>query len=202
MRLDTKRRIANLTSDILNPIVLGLVLIVLFSFAVASGALEAVKWSLILIAVSILPVYLILFYMVRKGKIDNIFTVVREQRTMIYVVGGICAVVACLVLILLEAPPELVAAAVAGLSAAVIYLCVNLWWKISLHTAFVSASVVLLVILYGWVAVVSIVLLPLMFWSRVELKRHSPAQVVAGAILAALIISVVFYVFLPWYQAV
>jgi membrane-associated phospholipid phosphatase len=49
---------------------------------------------------------------------------------------------------------------------------------------------------------VSIVLLPLMFWSRVELKRHSPSQVVAGAILAALIISVVFYVFLPWYQAV
>jgi membrane-associated phospholipid phosphatase len=202
MRLDTKKWIANLISDILNPIVLGLVLIVLFSFAVASGTLEAIKWSLILITVSILPVYLILFYMVRKGKIDNIFTVVREQRTMIYMVGGICAVAACLVLILLEAPPELVAAAVAGLSAAVIYLCVNLWWKISLHTAFVSASVVLLVILYGWVAMVSIVLLPLMFWSRVELKRHSPSQVVAGAILAALIISVVFYVFLPWYQAV
>jgi membrane-associated phospholipid phosphatase len=202
MRLDTKKWIANLISDILNPIVLGLVLIVLFSFAVASGTLEAIKWSLILITVSILPVYLILFYMVRKGKIDNIFTVVREQRTMIYMVGGICAVAACLVLILLEAPPELVAAAVAGLSAAVIYLCVNLWWKISLHTAFVSASVVLLVILYGWVAMASIVLLPLMFWSRVELKRHSPSQVVAGAILAALIISVVFYVFLPWYQAV
>jgi membrane-associated phospholipid phosphatase len=202
MRLETKKWIANLISDILNPIVLGLVLIVLFSFAVASGTLEAIKWSLILITVSILPVYLILFYMVRKGKIDNIFTVVREQRTMIYMVGGICAVAACLVLILLEAPPELVAAAVAGLSAAVIYLCVNLWWKISLHTAFVSASVVLLVILYGWVAMASIVLLPLMFWSRVELKRHSPSQVVAGAILAALIISVVFYVFLPWYQAV
>lgn len=202
MRLETKKRIANLTSDILNPILLGLVLIVLFSFAVASGTLEAIKWSLILIAVSILPIYLILFYMVRKGKIDNIFTVVRKQRTMIYMVGGICGVVACLVLILLEAPPELVAAAVAGLSAAVIYLCVNLWWKISLHTAFVSASVVLLVILYGWVAMVSIVLLPLMFWSRVELKRHSPAQVVAGAILAALIVSVVFYVFLPWYRVV
>ncbi len=201
MRLETKKRIASLTSNILNPLFLGLVLIVLFSFAATSSTLEALKWSLILIALSIVPVYLILVYMVKKGKIDNIFTVVREQRTRIYMVAGICAVVACLILILLEAPPELVATAIAGLSSAVIYMCVNLWWKISLHTAFVSASVVLLVILYGWVAMVSIVLLPLMFWSRVELKRHSPAQVVAGAILAALIVSVVFYVFLPWYSS-
>jgi len=74
-------------------------------------------------------------------------------------------------------------------------MCVNLLWKISLHTAFVTASVTALIILYGSIAAVIVVLVPLIAWSRIELKHHSLAQVAAGALLAALIVVVVFYLF-------
>jgi len=103
--------------------------------------------------------------------------------------------VGCVILLYCGAPPILVATFVAGLSAAVIFMCVNLLWKISLHTAFIAASVTVLVILYGWIAAVTVLLIPLMSWARIELKHHSLAQVATGTLLAALIVVVVFYLF-------
>lgn len=200
MLIETRKRIANLISNILNPFLVSLILILLLSFKATSNVLDALKWALVLTAFSVVPVYLAIIYLVRSGRLDNVFTNVRRQRTKIYLLAGGWAAAGCVVLLYLKAPPRLMATSVAGLSTAIIFMCINLWWKISLHTAFIAASVTLLVILYGWVAVVAIVLIPLMFWARMELKRHSLAQVVAGALLSTLIVAVVFRIFLPWYE--
>ena len=190
-----RERIASLTSNILNPFLVSLVLILLLSFKSTSSAVDAVKWSLISIAVSILPVFSVIIYLVRKQKLESPFINVRKQRTKIYLLAGVCAGVGCIIFHYLGAPKELMATFVAGLSAVVVFMCVNLLWKISLHTAFVTASVTVLIILYGSIAAVTVVLVPLIAWSRIELKHHSLAQVAAGALLAALIVVVVFYLF-------
>ncbi|MFC1906305.1 hypothetical protein ACFLV9_00465 [Chloroflexota bacterium] len=44
-------------------------------------------------------------------------------------------------------------------------------------------------------ATIIVVLVPLIVWARIELKHHSLAQTVAGALLATLIVVVVFYLF-------
>ncbi len=190
-----RERIANLTSNILNPFLVSLVLILLLSLKSTSSILDAVKWSLISIAVSILPVFGVIIYLVRNQRLESTFINVRKQRTKIYLLAGVCAGIGCIIFPYLGAPKELMATFVAGLSAVVVFMCVNLLWKISLHTALVTASVTVLIILYGSIAVVTVVLIPLIAWSRIELKHHSLAQVAAGALLAALIVVVVFYLF-------
>ena len=190
-----RERIASLTSNILNPFLVSLVLILLLSFKSTSSALDAVKWSLISIAVSILPVFLVIIYLVRKQKLESPFINVRKQRTKIYLLAGVFAGVGCIIFPYLEAPPTLRATFVAGLSAVVVFMCVNLLWKISLHTALVTASVTVLIILHGSIATVTVVLVPLIGWSRIKLKHHSLAQVAVGALLAASIVVVVFYLF-------
>ncbi len=190
-----RERIANLTSNILNPFLVSLVLILLLSFKSTSSTLDAVKWSLISIAFSILPVFSVIIYLVRKQKLESLFIITRGQRTKIYLLAGVCAGVGCIILPYLEAPPTLRATFVAGLSGIVVFMCVNLLWKISLHTALVTASVTVLIILYGSIAAAIVVLVPLIVWSRIELKHHSLAQVAAGALLAASIVVVVFYLF-------
>ena len=187
--------IANLTSNILNPFLVSLVLILVLSFKSTSSTLDAVKWLLVSIAISILPVLSVIIYLVRKQRLESLFIITRRQRTKIYLVAGACAGIGCIIFPYLGAPLTLRAAFVAGLSAVVVFMCVNLLWKISLHTAFVTASVTVLIILYGSIAAVTVVLVPLIAWSRIELKHHSPAQVAAGALLAALIVVVVFYLF-------
>ena len=188
-------RIASLTSNILNPFLVGFLLILLLSFRSTSSTLDAIKWSLISIAASILPVLGVIIYLVRSQKLENIFINVRKQRTKIYLLAGVCAGVGWVILYYLEAPKELLATFVAGFAAVVVFMCVNFLWKISLHIALIAASVTILIILYGSIAVVTVALVPLIGWARIELKHHSLAQVVAGALLAAVIVVVVFYLF-------
>ena len=190
-----RKRIANLTSNILNPFLVSLVLILLLSFKSTSSILDGVKWSLILIALSILPVFSFITYLVRSQRVEGFFVRIRKQRTKIYLLAGVCAGVAYVIFRCFEAPLVLVATCIVGLSAVVLFMGINLWWKISLHTAFVTALVTILIILYGSIAAIAIVLVALIAWARIELKHHSLAQVAAGALLAALIVVMVFYLF-------
>jgi len=190
---NTRQRIANLTSNILNPFLISLAVILLFSFSSTASALEAIKWSLISMAVSIVPIFLVIIYMVRRGGLDAIFDNTQEQRTKIYLAAGISAISGYFILSYLEAPPILVAGFTTVLSTAVIFMLINLWWKISVHTGCIAASSIVLVMLYGWGAAVTVPLVPLTAWSRIELERHSLAQAVTGAVLAALISAVIFY---------
>ena len=195
MPLETRKKIANLTSNILNPFVVGLITILLLSFESTSSVADAIKWSLILIAVGILPVFLTMVYLARKGKLDSIFTSVRTQRTGVYLLAAVCAAAGGVIIAFLEAPPELRATFVAGLSAVIVFMIINLWWKISLHIAFIAASAIVLIILYGRLGAISLVLLPPVAWARVESGQHTPAQVVAGAFLAMVITVFVFYLY-------
>lgn len=195
MEIDTnmRTRIANLTSNILNPFLISLGIILLLSFISTPSSLDALKWSLISIAIGVLPVFLVIAYLVRKGSLDAIFTTVRQQRTKIYLLVGLCSVGGYIILSNLKAPPILVAGFTAGVSIALIFMFINLWWKISLHTAFVATLATLLVILYGWTAVATVALVPIVAWARIELRYHSLAQATSGALLATLIVVVVFY---------
>ncbi len=190
-----RKRIANLVSNIFSPFLIGLILILVVSFEATVSVFEAIKWSLILTALSILPIFLFSVYLVRHNRLDSVFANVRQQRTKIYALAVILAGVSCIILLFLKAPLILLALFVAAFSANVIFMGVNFWWKISLHTAFITAAVTVLFILYGFMATASIVLVLLVAWARIKLEHHSLAQVVSAALLSTSILVVVFYFF-------
>lgn len=190
-----RKRIANLASNILNPFLVSLVIILLLSFEATSSILDALKWSLILTALSILPVYALIIYLVRSKRVESLFIHVRKQRTKVYLLAGVCVGLSYTILHYLGAPQMLMATSATGLSVIVVFVCINLWWKISIHTAFIAILVAILIILYGWIAAVTVLVIPLIAWARIELAYHSLAQVVTGALLATLIVVVVFYLF-------
>ena len=190
-----RKRIANLTSNIFSPFVIGLVLIPLVSFKATISTFDAIKWSLILIALSILPVLLFAVYLVRRNQLDSVFANTRQQRIRIYALAIILIGMSCILLFTLKAPLSLLALFIAVFSANLVFTGINFWWKISLHTAFITAAVTLLFTLYGFMSAVSVVLIPLVGWARIELGHHSLAQTVTGALLAASILVAVFYLF-------
>lgn len=189
------KRIANLTSSIFSPFLIGLVLIVLVSFEATTSVFGVIKWSLILIALTILPIFIFTVYLVRNYRLDDIAASVRKQRTKIYALAAILASTSCIILFALKAPLMLLSLSIAGLAGIVVFMCINLRWKISLHTAFITALMTILFILYGSISAAAIVLIPLVAWSRIELIHHSLMQTVTGALLGNLILLAVFYFF-------
>ncbi len=189
----TKTRVARLTSNILNPFLVSSLVIMLIAAQASDTWLEALKWTVIPILLSILPVLVIVLYLVRKGTLESIFINARKERNCIYFLATGCTIVSAITLYMLGAPPVLMAVFIAGLASVIVFTLINLLWKISVHTAFVAASVTVLIMLFGTAASLSALLVPLTGWARIELKRHSFAQVVTGAALAAVIAFIVFY---------
>ena len=69
-------------------------------------------------------------------------------------------------------------------------------WKISIHCAVASGSVTILVLLFGPWLVPAYLLVALTGWSRMALKDHSTAQVIAGSLLG-LVAAVATYAIIP-----
>ncbi|XUX01387.1 MAG: phosphatidic acid phosphatase [Dehalogenimonas sp.] len=187
-----RTRIAHLISNSFSPLVLGIAMIALVAFNGAASTIEGFKWFLLVTCLAILPVLLISLYMVKTGRMDSLFSNRRHQRHHVYVVGLFFDVLAIWILNLLNAPTILIAGLVAGLASVVCLAFINLWWKISVHSSTVAAFVALLFVLFGWWTSVSLVLLPVIWWARLNLAQHTLSQVMAGSALSVVILLVTF----------
>ena len=190
-----KKQTATLIANIFNPLFMGGVLILVVSFYSTTTLFDGIRWSLILLALSVLPTYLTTLYLVRTGHLDGVFSSRRRQRNKVYAIIVLLGIISLIVLIYFRSPLMLIALCVVGFSSSVLYATINLWWKISLHAAFVSATATILIILYGPVAAVSVVLIPLVVWARKAGYHHSVSQGVAGAFLTTADSLLVFYLF-------
>jgi membrane-associated phospholipid phosphatase len=187
-----RERLARLTSNILNPFLITFVVIILLSFKATADTAEALKWASISVALSVLPIFVVVVYLAHIGKLDGIFVNPRHQRHRVYVFASILAIAGCVVLWYFDAPELLTASFTAGLASIIVFMGINFFWKISLHTAFTAASVTVLIMVYGVAAIWTVVLLPPVAWARIEMKQHSPVQVAAGAVLAVVIVGLVY----------
>jgi membrane-associated phospholipid phosphatase len=190
-----RERLARLTTNVLNPFLVSGIVMVLLAVETTSGALDAVKWALISLALSVLPVFSVVFYLVRRRKMDGFFTNPRGQRNVIYILASALGAIGCGLLWYLKAPEVLAVTFTAGLISIVVFMVINYFWKVSLHTAFTAAAVAIIIIVYGTAAAWTIVFLPPVAWARIKLAQHTVAQVITGGLLAAAIVVGVFWGF-------
>jgi membrane-associated phospholipid phosphatase len=190
-----RQRIARLASNTLNPFVVSFLTIVLLVWYTSASPAAAFKWAAVALALTVIPVFIFIVYQVRRKKLDSIFPEGQGQRRIIYVMAGALTAIGYGVMWYFDAPKLLTVSFCAGLAAVLIFMVINIYWKISLHTAFVSASAVVITLIFGAKAAWVFVFLPLVGWSRLELKLHTPAQVVVGAVLAAAIVTGVLWLF-------
>jgi membrane-associated phospholipid phosphatase len=188
-----KQRIASLTSSVLNPFLVCFITIVMLAWHTSGSVASTFKWAAIALVFSVLPIFGFLVFQVRRKKLDSIFPEGQGQRRVIYALASAVAALGYVVMWYFSAPRLLAVSFLAGLLAVIVFMLVNFYWKISLHTAFVAASAVVLTVIFGARVAWLFILVPLMAWSRLELKLHTLAQVSVGAVLAAVVVTVVFW---------
>jgi membrane-associated phospholipid phosphatase len=122
---------------------------------------------------------------VRRGQWADRY--VGAKRPRLIVLGFIIASVGAGLVLLaaLGAPGELSGYIGCMLASVAVLAAITTLWKISIHCAVASGSVTILALLFGpWVAP-AYLLVALTAWSRVVVKDHTAAQVIAGSVLGA-----------------
>ena len=186
---------AKIISNIFNPFVVTVILLVLLSLKAGNGLRDTVSWLSITVAISVIPELIIVYLLIHFKKLDSFFSNPREQRTIVYILASVLGAVDCALLWYFKGPELLAVIFTAGLIGVIVFMAVNYFWKISLHTAFVAASLTALIIEYGANAAWAALVLPLVGWSRIILKQHNVLQVVTGGAVAVLIVIGVFWGF-------
>lgn len=184
---------ARLISNLLSPPVIWAVLAFPIAFRDADSRDQAILWAATYgVLVCLMPL-LYIVWMVRRGRIGDIHMKLRKERLRPFLVSIACTVVAWWALRLMGAPSVVPQFALFSLVQLVVMAMITLVWQISMHAMSISCAVVAIGLLFGILpALVATPLIPLVGAARLKLHRHTPAQVVAGTLVGALIPVILF----------
>lgn len=124
---------------------------------------------------------------IRRERWDDRHVGAKRHRliVMAFIIASVTVGIALLAT--LGAPRPITALIVSMLTTLAALMAVTPMWKISVHSAVSSGSVLLIALACGWWALALYPLVALVGWSRIALRDHTRNQVIAGAILGALV---------------
>ena len=176
-------RVARTISNIISPPIM---------FAITGLALgvyerpfwPGLAWGAVYSLLIALTPMVVIIYLLRTGRISDIHMSAINERHIPYLIAVISSAVAYALLVLFDGPMLLRCLAILSFITLGALGLINTRWLISIHATAAASTWLILSLVFGWV--VSLVLLPfvvLICLVRLYLKRHTPAQVLAGVAL-------------------
>lgn len=147
--------------------------------------------------VCVLPLFLLLV-LVRLGKVTDHHVSDKGQRAPVLLMTLVSIVAGILVLGVARAPESVLAMVLAVVAGVVVLAGVSPFWKISGHAAAMSSSAVIAVLMLGPVWSPLLLLVPAVGWSRVVLRAHTVAQVIAGSLFGGIVMAGIWWVLQGW----
>jgi membrane-associated phospholipid phosphatase len=142
--------------------------------------------------VCVLPLFLLLV-LVRQGKVTDHHVSDRRQRAPVLLMALASILAGLLVLTAAGAPRSVVAMVLAVVAGVVVLAGISPFWKISGHAAAVSSAAVIGVLMLGPAWLPLLLLIPAVGWSRVVLRAHSAAQVIAGSLFGGVVMAGIWW---------
>lgn len=173
--------VASVVSTIIHPLLFPMLVLIVLSMAFTNGSVSrTLLYLIVAVGLTALPVAAVVWIQVKRGKWSDLDVSKRTQRYTLYPLTLACLGVLMYVFYRLHAPRQNIVAVVSLAAANVVNGIINLFWKISAHATTAAMCAVLLWQLtpsWGPPAAAGAALVG---WSRVELKRHTAGQVLAG----------------------
>ncbi len=178
-----KVRVARTLSNIISPPIM------FAATGIALGIHErpfwpGLAWGLVYgVLVALTPLFVIL-YLMRIGRIGELHMSVTNERHVPYLSAVISGIVAYLLLVRFDGPESLRCLTILSVGTLGALGLINTQWLISIHATAAAVTWLIATLVFGWV--VGLILLPLLILIcliRLYLKRHTPAQVLAGVAL-------------------
>ncbi|APX04462.1 MULTISPECIES: phosphatase PAP2 family protein [Arthrobacter] len=177
-----KNRVARVITEALQPpITVGLLL--LLSPAMEPGYPGTVWFGAVAVLfVCVLPLAAVVL-LVRLGKVTDHHVSDRRQRAPVLAMSVVSLLAGLAVLLAINAPYSVIVVVLAIVGGVVVLAVISLFWKISGHAGAIALTTVISVLILGVQWLPLLLLVPAVAWSRVVLRAHTVAQVVAGAVV-------------------
>lgn len=163
---------------------------VIFAVMGLALSLKALPWAQALpwaatygFVVSLLPILFVL-WLLRTGRISELHMSDTGERHLPYLIAVICGLIVYSLVLFFDGPPLLRCLAIFNIVTLAVLGLINARWLISFHATAIAAAWIIIGLVFGWAA--SLIVLPFIIGVvvvRLFLKRHTPAQVVAGLAL-------------------
>jgi membrane-associated phospholipid phosphatase len=161
-----------------------------FPGTIGYGALAA-------LFVCVLPL-LVLLGLVRLGKVTDHHLSNRRQRAPVLLMALVSVGAGLVVLKAAGAPQSVIVMVLAIIAGIIVLGAVSPFWKMSGHAAAVSSAAVISVLMLGPAWLPLVLLVPAVGWSRVVLRAHTLAQVVAGSLFGGLVMAGGWWLLRGW----
>lgn len=196
-KLPPRGELARWVSVIIHPIAFPLVTLGVACYLATSSVPRSLQWVLLATALVSLPVSILVASQVLSGRWTDLDVSVRRQRYALYPFGLACMLALALAFAHFGAPDIAVRATVAIVIANLADGLINFAYKVSAHaTGAAICAAILWVATPAW-GVAGAVAALAVGWSRVELKRHTPGQVLLGWVVGLLSALVAFHLPFP-----
>ncbi len=186
---------AFLISAVFSPYLVSVLFILIISFIYADSLREFLPWILIsLFFIAIIPASYI-FWLVEKKRVSDIHLSNHKDRKIPFLISASSALMGVIILYFCGAATPILAVTLAYALNVTILFIITLFWKISIHSALFANLIFVCIVLFGdkyW---------PLFFlwiplaWARVHRRKHTPEQVLFGALIAICVTAIVLYSF-------
>ncbi|MFD7639366.1 hypothetical protein ACFV4P_01810 [Kitasatospora sp. NPDC059795] len=179
-----RQRIARIVTEGFAPANLVIALLLLIGRH-STHSWSGVGWGLLAaLFCGVVPIGIVEFG-VRRGGLTDKHIRVRRQRILPLALSLVSVVAGIVLLYVLHAPAEVFALVVAMLVGLVATLLVTVGWQISIHNSMAGGAVMILVLAMGPWMLLAAPGAAAIGWSRLVLKAHTLAQVLAGTALGA-----------------
>ncbi len=183
-------RLARWVSVLFDSSVLSVPIFLAFGWIEARVAGLAWAALALLIVTGIPLVYLLLGK--RRGWVSDFEMSRRSDRPRFILVSLGSDVLALIVLSVFHGPSLLRVMVLTYLCLGATMFTISSFWKISLHMVGVGGFSTALVFVFGPLALIAFLSLPLVAWARWQRRKHTLAQLAAGALAGALVTALVF----------
>ncbi|MEA1893684.1 MAG: phosphatase PAP2 family protein [Euryarchaeota archaeon] len=142
---------------------------------------------------AILPIVAVLVWSIKFKKVD-IDVPEKEDRIYPLIIVIVTYFIGSIILYVLNAPPLTTLLMFCYCSNTLVVFFINIFWKISIHSMGVAGPTTALIFAFGPIGSIFGLIIPIVMWSRVYLKRHTMSQVISGALLGFMLTAIQIYV--------
>ncbi len=186
-------KLARIISYVFDGSFISIPILLIICLIVVDNKIEAVGWAFMCLLFGVVIPYLYICFLYKRKEINDIHIPRKEDRMKPLIVSCVSYIICFIVLYVLNGPLFLKSIFAVSVVSTIILTIITYFWKISLHTSWITFVVITFNILFGRWMLLMIPLIPVIAWARVRIKEHTVNQVVLGVGISSITTFFIFY---------